>query len=103
MKIQVANTKMSFQKFWECYGNDLLRGWLRAREDGSDEDSFADWVIAEYDMYMNWEDNAGELEDAGDYEVPYHGLMDAPTEDEIKILGDPRIFIHIVERSEPDD
>ena len=70
------STKLSFQKwFGEC-GNELLGSWLRAKEDGNEE-PFADWVLGEYDCY---------LEEGESYEIAYRGLCDKPAVYEILIF-----------------
>lgn len=67
--------KLSFRKWFEEFGNELLKGWLRAKQDGNPE-TFTNWVLGEYDCY---------LESDGDYEVPYLGLLDQPALTEIFI------------------
>ena len=65
--------ELDFKTWFEQNGNELLKGWLRAREDGNDE-SFADWVVGEYDFYGDY------LKSGEDYEIPYHGILDNPSE-----------------------
>ena len=69
--------KVSFKKWFQDNGTDLLKGWLRAREDGNEEE-FEDWVTAEYDTYK---------EDGDEYDIPYHGLCDGPAKSEKVIYG----------------
>jgi hypothetical protein len=64
---------MGFKKWFEWYGVSLLEGWLRAREDGNEEE-FHDWILGEYGYYREMPHE--ELEDDDDYAVPYHGLLD---------------------------
>jgi len=86
--------RMTFLRFFETYGDDLLRGWLRAREDGSDE-NFKDWVIGEFDYYNDppYLDENGDITDDEEngtpevYEVPYlGGMLDGESEAE-KFIG----------------
>jgi hypothetical protein len=73
--------RQDFHRWFEDRGNDLLKGWLRAMQDGSEE-SFADWVLGEYECY---------LDDVDSYEIPYvSGLCDSPGLAEIMIFGDPK-------------
>jgi len=58
--------RLTFQKWFEESGNELLGSWLRAKEDGNKE-PFADWVSGEYSCY---------LDDGDSYEIPYRGLFD---------------------------
>jgi hypothetical protein len=85
---------LTFQEFFDGYGESLLEGWLRAREDGNDEE-FTYWTLGEYDTYTDAElecpecsslmEEDGICEHCGeaviaierDYEVPYHGLLDS--------------------------
>lgn len=60
---------MEFKEWFETHGDSLLKGWLRAREDGNEE-GFSDWVVGEFEFYQERPD---------DYEVPYHGLFDKPS------------------------
>jgi len=73
--------KLGFKEWFEQNGNDLLRGWIRAREDGNEE-MFSDWVLGDYDIYLD----PGDVDEDYVYEVPYHGLCDSKTVIE-KALG----------------
>jgi hypothetical protein len=76
----MAEEKMTFQQFFESFGSQLLAGWLRARNDGNEEE-FEHWVLGEYSVYMDVDKDMAELDDSGDdddYEVPYHGIADSP-------------------------
>jgi hypothetical protein len=61
-----------FLLFWNTYGNQLLRGWLRARKDGNQED-FQNWVVGEYEFWQR------DKNKADPYEVPYFGICDEPS------------------------
>lgn len=67
--------KLSFRNWFENFGNELLKGWLRAKEDSNPE-TFCDWIIGEYEYYLDYDD---------DYEVPYFGLFDHPSLTEVLI------------------
>lgn len=67
--------KQSFKKWFASNGDELLKGWLRAKEDGNDE-MFADYVIGEYDYYRSVPHEGIEQDS---YEIPYHGLCDKPS------------------------
>ena len=96
--------KIRFREWFEQYGESLLEGWLRAREDGNDE-LFAFWIMGEWDTFVEgtWEcpecssiledgetlcDNCNELVNPieREYEVPYHGLCDSRSKAE-EFLG----------------
>jgi hypothetical protein len=95
--------RITFLRFFDIYGDNLLKGWLRAKEDGSKE-AFSEWVLGEYDSYLHpalrdsegnlLPDNAsdGEEDPAGsyreDYEVPYHGILDHPSKAEKVIYNE---------------
>lgn len=66
--------KLYFKDWFASVGNELLKGWLRAKAEGNGE-SFADFVIGEYDCYR--------MEDS--YEIPYHGVCDSPSKIEAQI------------------
>ncbi|XUX01221.1 MAG: hypothetical protein TUN42_04325 [Dehalogenimonas sp.] len=70
-------TKLKFKPWFHIYGNQLLDGWLRARQDGNSED-FSSWVKGEYDCYLEY---------SKDYEVPYHGICDSPSRIEEILYG----------------
>lgn len=53
---------MEFTEWFYTFGDDLLAGWLRAKEHGCDE-TFVDWVRGERGRFYNTED----------YTVPYTG------------------------------
>ena len=67
----------NFKNWFDAKGTDLLKGWLRAKDDGNDE-PFQDWVLGEYAIYR---------EKPSDYEIPYHGIMDGPVKAEIAVFG----------------
>ena len=67
----------SFQDWFKAFGNMLLRGWLRAKEDGNEE-SFADWVLGEYDHYCCPREV---------YEVPYCNNAPSIVEKVLEKLG----------------
>ena len=67
--------KQELKEWLEAEGDELLRGWLRAREDGNEED-FTDWLLGEYEYYRYETD---------EYEVPYHGIADSPSKVELLI------------------
>jgi hypothetical protein len=71
--------KQDFKAWFGENGNELLKGWLRAREDGNEE-PFADWVLGEYDYYL---DDSGKFKDG--YEIPYHGICDSPSKVEVEL------------------
>jgi len=73
--------KQRFQTWFGENGNELLRGWLRAREDGNTE-LFSDWILGEYDYYRDVPHE--EIEDDS-YEIPYHGLCDSPAKIELEL------------------
>ena len=66
----------NFKNWFDAKGTDLLKGWLRAKDDGNDE-PFQDWVLGEYDIYR---------EKPSDYEIPYHGIMDGPVRRDTRTL-----------------
>ncbi len=72
--------KQSFQEWFQANGNELLKGWLRARQDNNDE-PFAHWVLGEYDYYLN------ALQEGADvfYEIPYHGICDSKSKIEVEL------------------
>lgn len=66
----MRNSKIKDFKHWFMqYGNQLLNGYLRAKEDDNHE-TFKDWMLGEYGLYRD---------DPDKYEVPYHGLYDSPS------------------------
>ena len=75
--------KQSFKDWFADNGDELLKGWLRAKEDGNDE-TFAEYVIGEYDYYSSVPHEGIEQDS---YEIPYHGLCDKPAVLELLILG----------------
>lgn len=74
--------KQYFKEWFVGNGNELLKGWLRAREDGNTEE-FRDWVVAEYYYYRAMPHEG--LEDDTVYEIPYHGLCDSPAKIELEL------------------
>jgi hypothetical protein len=56
--------RMTFKKWFQYWGDDLLKCWLRAKEDGNKE-SFQDWVVGEYEYFKR------DSSRFGGYEVPY--------------------------------
>jgi hypothetical protein len=75
--------KHDFKTWFSENGNELLKGWLRAKEDDNDE-PFGDWVLGEYDYYCGVP-HEGIVADS--YEIPYHGLCDQPSKIELLIIG----------------
>ncbi len=67
--------KQSFRDWFESNGDELLKGWLRAKEDGNEE-TFSGYTIGEYDYYVSVPHE--DIEDDS-YEIPYHGLCDKPS------------------------
>lgn len=65
---------MGFKDWFKEYGNKLLEGWLRAKEDANNE-TFTNWVLGEFEIYEIYCEG-------GKYEVPYHGLLDMPSKAE---------------------
>jgi len=56
--------RFGFKEWFREHGERLWRGWLRAREDGNEEE-FTGWVLGEYDCYVR---DRGKKDG---YEVPY--------------------------------
>ena len=78
--------KVSFKKWFSDNGTELLKGWLRAREDGNEEE-FGDWVIGEYDCYRETP-HEGIVDDV--YEIPYvDGILDHASKAEAVIWNKP--------------
>jgi hypothetical protein len=97
----MAEEKMTFQQFFESFGSQLLAGWLRARNDGNEEE-FEHWVLGEYSVYMDVDKDMAELDDSGDdddYEVPYHGIADSPAPAEALIWPKKRGGVEVDERA----
>lgn len=57
-----------FLTFVASTGTELLKGWLRARADGNEE-QFEDWLIGEYEHVLEYPRE--------EYEIPYHGICDS--------------------------
>ena len=77
----MAEKKLGFKTWFDQNGNELLRGWLRAREDECSE-TFSDWVLGEYDCYLD-SPHPCIVED--EYEIPYHGVVDNSSKFEIEL------------------
>lgn len=68
----------TFKEWFDSNGDELLKGWLRAKENGNQE-TFTGWVLGEYDFYCE------HIKRDDIYEIPYHGICDEPSKNELII------------------